>query len=116
MQMATEELWFPRWEFMGWPWESPQTKARWQRQSPHNGARNFKKPMLVSHGELDYRVPYGQGLQLFTALQMQKAASKLLVFPDEGHWILKPRNTALWYKTFVDWVTEWTRKPTPSQD
>ena len=64
----------------------------------------FKTPTLVIHGELDYRVPYGQGLQLFTALQLQKVPSKLLVYPDEGHWILKPQNTLLWYNTFIDWV------------
>jgi dipeptidyl aminopeptidase/acylaminoacyl peptidase len=74
-------------------------------------AREFKTPTLVIHGELDYRVPYGQGLQLFTALQAQKVPSKLLLYPDEGHWILKPQNTLLWYKTFLEWVTEWTRKP-----
>lgn len=106
----TEELWFTKWEFGGMPWETPEIHEKW---SPSNFVKDFKTPTLVIHGELDYRVPYGQGLQLFTALQMQKAPSKLLVFPDEGHWILKPQNTALWYRTFLDWVTEWTRKPAP---
>jgi dipeptidyl aminopeptidase/acylaminoacyl peptidase len=67
----------------------------------------------VIHGELDYRVPYGQGLQCFTALQMQKVPSKLLLFPDEGHWILKPQNSVLWYNTFLDWIGEWTQKSGP---
>jgi dipeptidyl aminopeptidase/acylaminoacyl peptidase len=104
----TEELWFTRWEFGGMPWESPEVYERW---SPSNFARDFRTPTLVIHGELDYRVPLGQGLQLFTALQSQNVPSKLLLFPDEGHWILKPQNSVLWYQTFLDWVTEWTRKP-----
>ncbi len=103
----TEELWFTRWEFGGMPWETPEVHERW---SPSNFVRDFKTPTLVIHGELDYRVPYGQGLQLFTALQSQKVPSKLLLYPDEGHWIGKPQNTMLWYKSFIDWVTEWTAK------
>ncbi len=103
----TEELWFTKWEFGGMPWETPEVHERW---SPSNFVREFKTPTLVIHGELDYRVPYGQGLQLFTALQSQKVPSKLLVYPDEGHWIGMPQNTMLWYKSFIDWVTEWTQK------
>ena len=105
--LETEELWFPLWEFKGMPWDDPEMYAKW---SPSNFVKNFKTPTLVIHGEQDYRVVYGQGLQLFTALQMQKVPSKLLVYPDEGHWILKPQNSILWYNTFIDWVTEWTRK------
>jgi dipeptidyl aminopeptidase/acylaminoacyl peptidase len=73
---------------------------------------NFKTPTLVIHGELDYRVPVGQGLQLFTGLQMRGVPSKMLLFPDEGHWILKPQNSMLWYNSVIDWITEWTRKKT----
>ena len=104
----TEELWFTKWEFGGLPWQTPETHAKW---SPSQHAANFKTPTLVIHGELDFRVPYGQGLQLFTALKMNQVPSKLLVYPDEGHWILKPQNTVLWYKTFQDWIQEWTRQP-----
>ncbi len=104
----TEELWFTIWEFRGMPWENPEVYERW---SPSNFIKEFRTPTLVIHGELDYRVPTGQGLQLFTALKMQKVPSKLLLFPDEGHWILKPQNTLLWYKTFLDWVEEWVKKP-----
>ena len=75
--------------------------------------KDFKTPTLVIHGELDFRVPYTQGLQLFTSLQLQKVPSKLVVFPDEGHWILKPQNSVLWYNTFLDWVGEWIKKPAP---
>jgi dipeptidyl aminopeptidase/acylaminoacyl peptidase len=104
---ATEELWFPLWEFNGTPWDNPDTYTKW---SPSNFVKEFHTPTLVIHGELDFRVPYTQGLQLFTALQMQKVPSKLLEFPDEGHWILKPQNSLLWYKTFLEWIGEWTKK------
>jgi dipeptidyl aminopeptidase/acylaminoacyl peptidase len=106
MAGETEELWFTIWEFGGLPWQTPEIHERW---SPSNYVREFKTPTLVIHGELDYRVPYGQGLQLFTALQMQKVPSKLLLYPDEGHWILKPQNSLLWYREFLEWVTEWTQ-------
>lgn len=102
----TEELWFPMWEFRGMPTDSPELYARW---SPSSYIREFKTPTLVIHGEQDYRVPVGQGLQLFTALQLQKVPSKLLVFPDEGHWVLKPQNSALWYHTVLDWIAQWTK-------
>jgi dipeptidyl aminopeptidase/acylaminoacyl peptidase len=104
----TEELWFPAWEFKGMPWDNPEMYERW---SPSNFAKEFKTPTLVMHGELDYRVPAGQGMQLFTALQMQKVPSKMVLFPDEGHWILKPQNSVLWYTQFLDWIGEWTKKP-----
>jgi dipeptidyl aminopeptidase/acylaminoacyl peptidase len=107
MAGETEEIWFTLWEFKGMPWDDPEMYARW---SPSFYAKEFKTPTLVIHGELDYRVPYGQGLQLFTALQMQKVPSKLLLFPDEGHWILKPQNSVLWHKAFLDWIGEWTRR------
>jgi len=103
----TEELWFPLWEFKGLPWENPEMYDKW---SPSRYAANFRTPTLVIHGELDYRVPYGQGLQLFTALQVKKVPSKLVLFPDEGHWVLKPQNSLFWYRVFLDWVTEWTAK------
>jgi dipeptidyl aminopeptidase/acylaminoacyl peptidase len=103
----TEELWFPLWEFGGAPWDNPESYGRW---SPSLFVKEFHTPTLVIHGELDYRVPVGQGLQLFTALQLQKVPSKLLLFPDEGHWVLKPQNSLLWYKTFIDWIDSWTKK------
>lgn len=104
---STEELWFPIWEFGGMPWDNPEVYDKW---SPSHYVKEFQTPTLVVHGELDYRVPYTQGLQLFTALQMRKVPSELLIFPDEGHWVLKPANAALWYKTFIDWVDNWTKK------
>jgi len=104
---ATEELWFPLWELGGTPWDKPEDYARW---SPSRYVKDFHTPTLVIHGELDFRVPYTQGLQLFTALQLQKVPSKLLMFPDEGHWVLKPQNSMLWYKTFLDWIDSWAKK------
>ncbi len=107
MAGSTEELWFPIWEFHGMPWDSPDLYEKW---SPSNYVKNFKTPTLVITGELDFRVPYTQSLQLFTALKLQNVPAKLVVYPDEGHWVLKPRNSALWYKTVLDWIGEWTRK------
>jgi dipeptidyl aminopeptidase/acylaminoacyl peptidase len=109
MAGTTEELWFPLWEFKGMPWQNPDLYAKW---SPSFYVENFKTPTLVIHGEQDFRVPMGQGMQLFTSLQMQKVPSKLLLFPDEGHWILKPQNSVVWYNAFLDWVTEWTKPST----
>ena len=104
---ATEELWFPMWEYGGTPWAKPESYGKW---SPNHFVQEFKTPTLVIHGEQDFRVPYNQGLELFTALQLQKVPSKLLLFPDEGHWVLKPQNSVLWYKTFIDWLDSWVKK------
>jgi len=104
MYGATEELWFPEWEFKGTAWTNPAMYDRW---SPHKFVNNFKTPILIIHGELDYRVPMGEGLQLFTAVQRKGIDSKLLVFPDEGHWVLKPQNSNLWYHTVLDWVDKY---------
>ena len=103
---STEELWFPIWEFGGMPWDNPDVYDKW---SPSKFVQGFATPTLVIHGELDYRVPYEQGLALFTALQMRKVPSELLIFPDEGHWVLKPQNSVLWYKTFIGWIDKWTK-------
>jgi dipeptidyl aminopeptidase/acylaminoacyl peptidase len=104
---ATEELWFPLWEYGGTPWDKPEEYAKW---SPSHYVKDFHTPTLVIHGEQDFRVPYDQGMALFTALQMQKVPSKLLLFPDEGHWVLRPQNSLLWYKTFLDWLDSWVKK------
>ena len=106
MYGVTEELWFPEWDLGGMPWTNPESYAKW---SPHTYAKSFKTPTLVSHGELDFRVPIGEGFQLFTTLQRQGVPSRLLYFPDEGHWINKPQNSALWYHTFLDWMNRWIK-------
>ncbi|MDX2034750.1 MAG: S9 family peptidase [Blastocatellia bacterium] len=103
---ATEELWFQEWEFKGTPWDNPALYDKW---SPHKHAKNFKTPTLVVHGELDYRVPVGEGIQLFSTLQRRGVPSKLLYYPDEGHWVLKPQNSELWYKTVLGWFDQWLK-------
>ncbi|HET6936899.1 MAG TPA: S9 family peptidase [Candidatus Angelobacter sp.] len=101
---STEELWFPEWEFKGTPWTNRETYRKW---SPHLSASEFKTPTLVVHGQLDYRLDVSEGFQLFTTLQRLKIPSKMLYFPDEGHWVLKPQNSELWYKTVDGWVEQW---------
>jgi dipeptidyl aminopeptidase/acylaminoacyl peptidase len=103
---ATEELWFPLWELKGTPWDNP---ALYQKWSPSSFVKSFKTPLLVVHGELDYRVPVAQGFELYTALQLMNVPSKFLYFPDEGHWVLKPQNSQLWHKTVLDWIDQWTK-------
>jgi dipeptidyl aminopeptidase/acylaminoacyl peptidase len=104
---TTEELWFPNWEFGGPPWKKRDVYRKW---SPHEYAQNFKAPTLVVHGQNDYRLDVSQGFDLFTTLQILKVPSKMLYFPDEGHWVLKPQNSRLWYKTVNDWVDQWCKK------
>jgi len=101
MYGATEELWFPEWEFKGTPWTN---KAMYERWSPHNFVQNFKTPILVITNTLDYRVPETEGLQMFTAAQRMGVESKLVDFPDEGHWVQKPANSAFWYHTVLAWL------------
>jgi dipeptidyl aminopeptidase/acylaminoacyl peptidase len=113
MYGATEELWFTDWEFKGKPWTNPAMYEKW---SPHKFAANFKTPTLVIHGELDYRVPVTEGLQLFTALQAQNVPSRLLYYPDEGHWILKAQNSELWYNTVLGWFDTYLKaKPAAAE-
>src|SRR5579864_1951335 len=102
---STEELWFNEWEFKGTPYTN---RAMYDKWSPHMYATNFKTPTLVVHGQLDYRLDVSEGFQLFTTLQRQNIPSKMLYFPDEGHWVLKPQNSQLWYKTVNGWVDQWT--------
>jgi len=97
-------LWFVEWEFKGTPWSNPELYAKW---SPSSNIKNFKTPMLIIHGQKDFRVDLSEGFQLFTALQRMKVPSKFLYFPDEGHWVLKPQNSELWYKTVLDWIGQW---------
>src|ERR1051326_9116244 len=103
---TTEELWFNDWEFKGTPYDNRESYQKW---SPHQYAKNFKTPTLVIHGQRDYRLDVSEGLQLFTTLQMEGVPSKMLYFPDEGHWVLKPQISRLWYKTVNDWVDQWTK-------
>ena len=103
---STEEMWFNNWEFKGTPYDNRESYVKW---SPHQYAKNFKTPTLVIHGQRDYRLDVSEGFQLFTTLQMEGIPSKMLYFPDEGHWVMKPQNSQLWYKTVNDWVDQWTK-------
>lgn len=103
---TTEELWFPEWEFKGPPWKNREV---YRKFSPHLFADKFKTPTLVVHGQNDYRLDVSEGFQLFTTLQRLGIPSKFLYFPDEGHWVLKPQNSQLWYKTVNDWVDQWCK-------
>ncbi len=105
MYGTTEELWYVEWE-AGVPWET----ADFDKFSPHRYAANFKTPDLVIHSELDFRVPIGEGEQLFTILQRKGIPSKFLSFPDEGHWVLKPQNSELWHRTVFDWLATYLKK------
>jgi dipeptidyl aminopeptidase/acylaminoacyl peptidase len=104
---STEELWFPEWEFKGPLYTNRELYRKW---SPHLFATNFRTPTLVVHGQLDYRLDVSEGFQLFTTLQRLGVPSKMLYFPDEGHWVLKPQNSQLWYKTVNNWVDQWVGK------
>lgn len=104
---VTEELWFPEWDFGGTPWTNREMYEKW---SPHNFVENFETPCLVVHGELDFRVPVGEGLQMFTALQRMEVPSKLVYFPDEGHWVLKPKNNIFYYTQFIEWMDRWLKE------
>ena len=106
---ATEELWFEEHDMQGTPWSNPESYRKWAPMTTAAALGKFKTPTLVIAGERDYRVPYTQSLEFFSALQRQGVPSKLVVFPDEGHWVLKPQNSKFWYKTFQDWVDRYTK-------
>jgi dipeptidyl aminopeptidase/acylaminoacyl peptidase len=109
---STEEDWFNIWEFKGHPWDyygKPDAENPFRKWSPSLSAKNFRTPTLVVHSQLDYRLDVSEGFQLFDTLQLLKVPSKMLYFPDEGHWVMKPQNSQLWYKTVNDWVDEWTK-------
>ena len=101
MYFTTEELWFPEWEHGGPYYQSPEG---FEKHNPALFVDQWKTPMLVIHGELDYRVPVTQGIAAFTALQRQGIESRFLYFPDENHWVLKPHNSIHWHKQVNDWL------------
>lgn len=103
----TEELWFPEWDHGGTPWGNPEG---YEKHNPVNFVKNWKTPMLVIHGAHDFRVVETQGFGTFNALQRRGIPSKLLYFPDESHWVLKPQNSIFWHDTVLDWLDQWTLK------
>jgi dipeptidyl aminopeptidase/acylaminoacyl peptidase len=106
MYYTTEELWFTEWENGGPYFATPEIHERF---NPVNFVKEWKTPMLVTHGQLDFRVPYAQGIATFTALQRRGIESRFVVFPDENHWILKPANSIYWYGTVLDWLDQHTK-------
>jgi dipeptidyl aminopeptidase/acylaminoacyl peptidase len=108
MYYTTEELWFTEWE-NGGPYY--RTAGIHERFNPAAHVEKWRTPMLVTHGEKDFRVPYTQGIATFTALQRLGVESRLVVFPDENHWVLKPANSVYWYSTALDWLDQHTRTP-----
>ena len=106
MAGGTEELWFSDWEF-GRFTDPLMMASQFRKYSPHLYAKNFRTPTLVTQGELDYRVIATESMQLFTALQRNSVPSRLIVFPDEGHWILKPQNQRLWWNEVQGWMTKY---------
>ena len=105
MYYTTEELWFTEWENGGPYHEQAETHERF---NPANYVKDWRTPMLVTHGEKDFRVPYSQGLATFTALQRRGIESRFVIFPDENHWVLKPANSVYWYDTVLDWLDKHT--------
>lgn len=107
MSLATEELWFPDWEYGGPIWNPRAMATQYRVYSPHLYVKNFKTPTLVTGGELDFRVPYTEDLSMFTALQRMNVPSRLVIFPDEGHWIGKPQNQRLWWSEVQGWLEKY---------
>ncbi|MEP6939068.1 MAG: S9 family peptidase [Rudaea sp.] len=105
MGYATEELWFSEWENGGTPWDHA---ASHEKFNPILHVKDWRVPMLVVHSEKDFRIPVEQGIAAFTALQRRGIPSKLLTFPDENHWVLKPQNSVLWHDTVNAWIKQWT--------
>ena len=108
MYTTTEEIWFDEWEHSGPPWG--KGRESYEKFSPHRFAENlakFKTPMLIIHNDLDFRVPISEGTQIFTALQRQGVPSRFVNFPDEGHWVLKPKNSQYWYKEVFTWLEKY---------
>ena len=107
MYYSTEELWFMEWENGGTQYEHPQG---YEKFNPVDFVSKWQTPMLIIHSEQDFRIPYSQGIAAFTALQRRNVESKLLVFPDENHWVLKPANSVQWYHTVMGWLDEHLKK------
>lgn len=110
MYLETEEIWFPNWDFGGPFWkDSPVTNHTYQN-SPHKFVQNWDTPILIIHGEKDYRITYTQGMQAFTAAKLLGVPAKYLHFPEENHWILTPQNGILWQREFFSWLDKWLKE------
>ena len=134
--MTTEEMWFPNWDNGGLheyaftpgetgargdgetfggirqggsPWSSAPKAVRHYANSPHTLVKNWHTPILCIHGGNDFRVPYDEGMAAFNAAQMMGVPSKLIVFPEENHWILQPQNALYWHRSYFDWLERWLK-------
>ena len=114
---TTEEMWFPEWDngglgrgyLSGSPWSGYDEAERHYANSPLKNVDKWNKPILCIHGEKDYRIPYTQGMAAFNTAQMMGVPSKLVVFPDENHWILQPQNSLYWHRIVYDWLDQWMK-------
>ncbi len=111
MYMTTEESWFPHWDNGGAPWDDNPVAKRHYANSPHKLVKNWDTPILITHGELDYRVPVDQGMAAFNAAKMMGVPSEMVLFPGENHWILKPQNSIQWNRIFYAWLDKWLKEP-----
>lgn len=109
MYGSTEELFFVNWDLGGPFWKSQEIAEKYKKFSPHTFAGNWKTPLLVIHGEKDFRVPVTQGMEAFTAAQVQGVPSRFLYFPNEGHWVLSPQNGVVWGRVFFDWLDRYCK-------
>lgn len=109
MYAATEELFFVNWDLGGPYWKSPENRAKYEKFSPNRFIGNWKTPLLVIHGEKDFRVPVNQGLEAFTVAQIENVPSRFLYFPNEGHWVMQPQNGVLWHRVFFDWLDRYLK-------
>jgi dipeptidyl aminopeptidase/acylaminoacyl peptidase len=108
---STEEMWFANWD-IGGPYWDPKLADEYDAFSPHRFVKNWDTPILVIHGEKDFRVPIGEGIQAFQAAQLQGIPSRFLYFPEEGHWVGSPQNSVLWHRVFFDWLDRWLKNGT----
>src|SRR5690606_3748802 len=106
--LNTEELWFPEWEHGGTPWDNP---AGFAKHNPIDHVKRWSTPTLVIHGAKDYRVVDTQGMATFTALQRKGVPSRLVFFPDENHWVLKPQESKVWHREVIGWIDRYTKRP-----
>ncbi len=109
MYMTTEEVFFPHWDNGGAPWDNNPVAKRHYALSPHKKVQNWDRPILITHGELDYRVPVDQAMAAFNAARLNGVPAQMLLFPDENHWILKPQNNMLWNRVFFDFLEKYLK-------
>ena len=108
MYGETEEMFFVNHDLGGSFWETPRPVS-YDRFSPHSFVQNWDTPIMIIHGELDYRVPLGQSMQAFTAARRLGIPSRMVIFPNENHWILTPQNSLLWHREFYGWLDQWLK-------